>query len=278
MRPQFAFLDSGTGGIPYMLHLKEHFPDVRCVYLGDTAHFPYGEMKAQDVIECTQNVVDKIIATFNPEAIVIACNTMSVTALEALRIKFPDIPFVGTVPAIKLAASVSRNHRIGLLATRQSVENPYTDRLISSFASDCYVAKRGDPELIDFIEKKLFTATEEERLCAVAPAVEFFKSNGCDTIILGCTHFTHIAYDVEKAAGKDIRVVDSRDGVVKQAMKVLKEREEKLARNGNLQEKENACHAEDMTFYITGVRDSAAEKEYLTLSERLHIPYGGILI
>lgn len=286
MRPQFAFLDSGTGGIPYMLYLKQHFQDARCVYLGDTANFPYGEKSADEVIACTKKAVSLILERFNPEAIVIACNTMSVTALAAVREAFPSVPFVGTVPAIKLAAAVTENKCIGLLATRQSVSNPYTEKLIADFASDCRVVKRGDPDLIDFIEKKLFTASPEERVAAVTPAVEYFRSQGADTIILGCTHFIHMAEDIQKAAGSSVRVIDSRDGVVKQAMRVIgggaragaPKADESAARgNGLLKAAECALKggaAEDMTFFITGDGDRA---EYETLARNLKIPFGGKL-
>lgn len=281
MRPQFAFLDSGTGGIPYMLYLKQHFPEARCVYLGDTANFPYGEKSADEVIECTKKAVSLILDKFYPEAIVIACNTMSVTALAAVREAFPDVPFVGTVPAIKLAAAVTQNKCIGLLATRQSVSNPYTEKLISDFASDCRVIKRGDPDLIEFIEKKLFTASPEERVTAVTPAVDYFRSQGADTIILGCTHFIHMAEDIQKAAGNSVRVIDSRDGVVKQAMRVIggapKAEEAAVRGCGLLKAAESALKDrgfEDMTFFVTGDGDRA---EYETLARNLKIPFGGKL-
>ena len=288
--PFVAFLDSGTGGIPYMLHLQKKCPDVRCVYLGDTANFPYGEKTREQITDCAAAASRLLIERFSPDAIVVACNTISVTALSELREMFPSGPFVGTVPAIKLAAAVSPKKRIGLLATRQTVENAYTDRLVAEFASDCYIARRGDPELIDFVEKKLFTATQEERAAAVAPAIDFFRQHDVDTIILGCTHFIHMADDIQKAAGSSVLVVDSRDGVVNQTMRVLETCRAKFCRAGadiakssdpctkSAQAKKNTCSVENMTFYITGVRDAVAENEYRTLARNLGIPYGGKLI
>ncbi len=290
--PFVAFLDSGTGGIPYMLHLQKKCPDVRCVYLGDTANFPYGEKTREQITDCAAAASRLLIERFSPDAIVVACNTISVTALSELREMFPSVPFVGTVPAIKLAAAVSPKRRIGLLATRQTVENAYTDRLVAEFASDCYIVRRGDPDLIDFVEKKLFTATQEERAAAVAPAIEFFRQHEVDTIILGCTHFIHMADDIQKAAGSSVLVVDSRDGVVNQTMRVLdqvsngtpttdtKSAESCAGATGtkSAQAKKNTCSVENMTFYITGVRDTVAEDEYRTLARNLKIPYGGKLI
>ena len=261
----FAFLDSGTGGIPYMLYLKEKCPSVKCVYLGDTINFPYGEKSPEKICECAKSACELLINSFSPKAIVIACNTISVTALETLRKTFPNTPFVGTVPAIKLAAEVSKNHRIGLLATNQSVKNPYTDKLIKDFASDCYVAKLGEPNLIEFIEKNLFTATKEEIQNAIKPSMNFFKKEKVDTIILGCTHFLHISKEIEELAGSSIKIVDSREGVAKQALRVF---ENGAAKSSNLK-------IQDKTFFVTSEKTS--KEEYEILSKKLNLNYGGVL-
>ena len=266
----FAFLDSGTGGIPYMLALKEKRPEARCVYLGDTEHFPYGQKTRDEVVECASKAIDLIVRKWNPRSLVIACNTISVTALDGLRAKFPRLPIIGTVPAIRLAAKLSKNRKIGLLATNATVSNPYNERLVKDFASDCQVFNRGDPELIDFIERNLFSATKEERLAAVKPAIDFFREKGCDTIILGCTHFTHIASDMKEAAGDEVIVVDSREGVVNQAIKV----ESATPIENHIQEMELP---EDCTFFCTGYKNQKDEDEYRTLCSNFNIPWGGVV-
>lgn len=268
----FAFLDSGTGGIPYMLLLKEKSPERRCVYLGDTVHFPYGEKSFEEIVSCSSHAISQIIDRWNPRAVIIACNTISVTALDELRKLYPDLPIIGTVPAIKLAAKVSLNKKIGFLATNASVNHPYSQKLIDDFASDCQVLKRGDPDLIDFIEHRLFTATREEKMAAVMPAVDYFNSCGCDTIILGCTHFTHMAREIDEAfASKSWRkvfVVDSRDGVSNHALDVIKTAPEKP-------DSENL--PEDMTFFVTSLNGDDEKKEYETLCSKFHIPFGGCI-
>lgn len=268
----FAFLDSGTGGIPYMLLLKEKSPERRCVYLGDTVHFPYGEKSFEEIVSCSSHAISQIIDRWNPRAVIIACNTISVTALDELRKLYPGLPIIGTVPAIKLAAKVSLNKKIGFLATNASVNHPYSQKLIEDFASDCQVLKRGDPDLIDFIEHRLFTATREEKMAAVMPAVDYFNSCGCDTIILGCTHFTHMAREIDEAfASKSWRkvfVVDSRDGVSNHALDVIKTAPEKP-------DSENL--PEDMTFFVTSLNGDDEKKEYETLCDKFHIPFGGCI-
>lgn len=281
----FAFLDSGTGGIPYMMELKHKMPGARCVYVGDTAHFPYGEKSADEVTESAAASIAEIVRRWDPDTLVIACNTISVTSLAELRSRFSSLPIVGTVPAIRLAARVSRNKRIGLLATNATVRHPYCEDLIRKYAADCKIFKRGDPDLISFIEHSLFTATAEERMAAVQPAVSQFLDQGCDTIILGCTHFTHVAGSIAAAAGKDVQVVDSRDGVAKQALKVWQCAETEAgdaARTGTAAVQSPSASLPyrsdlpaDKSFFVTKLRSPEDEEEYRDLCASFRIPWGG---
>lgn len=269
MQVDFAFLDSGTGGIPYMLSLHEKLPSALSLYLGDTEHFPYGEKSSEEVTLCASQAIQKILDLWSPKAIVVACNTISVTALDSLRKRFPNLPIIGTVPAIKVAAEVTKNKKIGLLATNATVRHPYCQRLIQDFASDCSVSMRADPKLIDFIEKKYFNAGPKERLAAVKEAADFFKSQGCDTVILGCTHFTHIADEMRTACGKGITVVDSRDGVANQAIR-------KIHEERKFDGKEAKSPVKNLTFFVTKANGQELS-EYESLCKNLNIPFGGVI-
>ena len=275
MGVDFAFLDSGTGGIPYMLSLKEKVPNALCVYLGDTAHFPYGQKTQKEVVAAASKAVELIQKKWSPKTLIVACNTISVTALDDLRSRFPSLPIVGTVPAIKLAAKVTANKRVGLLATNATVRHPYSQKLIEDFASDCAVFKRGDPDLIDFIEK-LFTASRAERLAAVRPAVDYFAANDCDTIILGCTHFTHIADDIQAAAGDKVRVIDSREGVANQALRVFPGNQNCLQGQNAGGFKASETFPQDKSFFFTAATREQ-EEEYRAMCARFGIPFGGLV-
>lgn len=258
----FAFLDSGVGGLPYMQYLRNISPDSACVYVADTKNFPYGEKSEKEIIENACSCAQKIIQKWNPEAIVVACNTISVTALEEMRRRFPDTPFIGTVPAIKPAAQLSKTRKIGLLATNATVNHPYTKRLISDFASDCTIVSRGDPELISFIEHRFNSATEQERLDACVPAIEFFKEKKCDVIVLACTHFLNMPEYFQKAAGENIKVIDSREGVVKHSLEVVKK---------------VCCKNETSRLYVTGFTESNDTTSYKNLCIKFGLEFGGIL-
>jgi glutamate racemase len=303
----FVFIDSGVGGIPYMTTLMQRSPETSCIYVADTANFPYGEKTHEEVVKCVSELVEKIKLQFEPKVIVLACNTMSVNALDALRSEFSDVKFVGTVPAIKLAASVSKNRRIGLLATHATCENPYNIELKNKFAGDCTLVNRADPDLISFIEHNAFTASREECLAAVKPAVDFFRAENCDVVILGCTHFLNFTDVFEEACGADIKVVDSVDGVVRHSLEVLNsddDSKEKLVgdfkgvsplgervadKPTKRREPTQLAGAvrgatwlgsvgeTSPSLYITGFRDIEEENQYNVLCSRFGIKFGGLL-
>ena len=267
----FAFIDSGVGGIPYMLELLKKQPDSSCIYVADSVNFPYGPKTHEQVVECIVPLVEKIINRFDPAVIVLACNTISVNALEVLRSKFEGAKFVGTVPAIKLASSVSKKRCIGLLATKATCENPYNQELKDNFASDCKLVCRPDGELVSFIEKNAFTATKEECLAAVKPAVEFFRRNDCDVIILGCTHFLNFTQVFKEACAPDISVVDSVDGVVRQMIKVRGA----LRPLRQAQGPHGPQGPREPSLYITSTQNEDEQKKYEFICSHFNISFGG---
>lgn len=277
----FVFLDSGIGGVPYMMSLKQACGDARCVYVADTAHFPYGTKSSDEVADCASSAVSLILHKWKPDAVVIACNTISVAALKQLRLRFPNTPLVGTVPAIKLAAEVSKNHRIGLLATECTIRHLYTIKLEEKFASNCTVFSRGDGDLVRFIEHSFFTSSKAQRQQAVRPSVEYFLDNCCDVIILGCTHFTHIDKDITEAAGEGVKVVDSRNGVARQSLKIAAEHIKKHCFDiGDSLEglpDISTSMFPDGFLFVTGLKSACDFEEYQTLCSCMHLFWGGIL-
>lgn len=216
-----AFLDSGVGGLPYLAHARNFLKGCRFVYVADREHFPYGEKSRSEIVEAALSVAERLISRENPRLVVVACNTMSVVALEDLRARFP-VPFVGVVPAVKPAASVSKRRRVGVLATRQTVEGEYLHGLIERHAAGCEVVSLSSGGLVEFVEKELYRAGPREREERVHQEVERFTSEGIDALVLGCTHFLHLEREFRaQLAGRKILLVDSRDGVSRQARRVL---------------------------------------------------------
>lgn len=245
---QYAFLDSGIGGLPYYKRLTELCPDAACAYIADVKHFPYGEKTLDEVIALSKETVRKIIAVIHPQVIIIACNTISVSALSSLRKEFP-LPFVGTVPAIKPAASVSKNKKIAVLATERTVNDMYTQKLIEEFGGRCNFFMRADSVLVKKIEENVLTASDTEKQNAVLPAIEFFRAVGADTAVLGCTHFLHLRDVFIKMCAPGIQIVDSLDGVVNQALKISPFSVEYTTNSKNI-------------FFITAEKNRSIENTY----------------
>ncbi len=215
-----AFLDSGIGGLPYLEWLKERLPQESFVYLADNLNFPYGTKSKEQLVKIMSDTMNFLYRKYNPKAAVIACNTASVISLASLREEF-RFPIIGVVPAVKPAAFMSRKKRIGLMASNRTIEDSYTENLINEHASDCAVFRYAGTEIIDFIENKLCTATTEEATEIIRPAVDFFINNDVDILVLGCTHFLFLEKQLQSLLGDGISIIDSREGVGNQIIRVL---------------------------------------------------------
>jgi len=235
-----AFLDSGVGGLPYLAHARGFLPGRRLVYVADRENFPYGEKSRSEVVSATLSVAERLIRRENPRLVVVACNTMSVVALADLRARF-SVPFVGVVPAVKPAASLSRRKRVGVLATRRTVEGEYLHGLIEQHAAGCEVVSLSSAALVEFVEKGLYQAGAEEREKCVQQEVDRFTAEGIDALVLGCTHFLHLEREFRSLLdARKIVLVDSRDGVSRQAKRVLAADDGPASAGG------------DDTLYVTG--------------------------
>ena len=146
----------------------------------------------------------------------IACNTASTIALDHVRAAL-DIPVVGTVPAIKPAAELSKSRVIGVLGTEATVRQPYVDDLAARFAADCTVIRHGSPELVELAEAKLAgepidldaVARRARRRCAPPDA-----ATTIDVIVLACTHFPLLADEIA-AAWPGVALVDGGAGIAR---------------------------------------------------------------
>lgn len=260
MAKRYAFLDSGIGGLPYFEYFHAQVPQEKAVYVADTAHFPYGEKTREEVIRYAVEVSGRIINRFAPEVIVIVCNTISLAALDVLRTTY-SIPFVGTVPAVKPAAELSKKKHIGIIATGRTVHDPHLETLIRTYAAGCRIEMRADADLVFQIEHGLSTASDEEKKRAIEPAVRQFKEAGADTLILGCTHFLHLADSFIECAAPEITIIDSRPAVIAQALRVLPPVQGQDAGRS--------------TCYVTGALSDRVERLYRSYCSRFDLDWGG---
>ena len=190
MPESILVIDSGVGGLSICQSILAQQPTLQIIYFADSAYFPYGLMPEKELRARLIFIVGKMLALHRPKLVVLACNTVSTLVLPELRSMF-DIPFVGVVPAIKPAAILSKNKRIGLLATPATVSRPYTDQLIDDYAQGCEVIKVGSSELVDEAESLLNNHSVNQKVIdhILNPFRVTEDQLGVDTVVLGCTHF-----------------------------------------------------------------------------------------
>ena len=145
--PKILVFDSGLGGLTVFRALLERRPDAQFFYAADDLGFPYGPKSEAEVSGLVLSAMERLIAAHAPDCVVIACNTASTLVLPQLRERWPKIPFVGTVPAIKPAAEQSQSRLITILATPGTVARDYTRDLIDKFAGHCDVTLVGSQKL-----------------------------------------------------------------------------------------------------------------------------------
>jgi glutamate racemase len=256
-----AYIDSGVGGLPYLQWVKDKLPLENFLYIADTKNFPYGEKDQDEIVDIVTHLVKRLNEKGKPKLLVIACNTASVTALDAVR-KVVKIPVVGVVPAVKPAAEISKNKKIGVLATQRTVNGSYLKGLIKDFASSCQVEKIAGSGIVRFVENDFFTSDKSEQDKIISKAVEQFREKNVDTVVLGCTHFIFITDLLKSRLGEDIRIVDSRDGVGKQIIKLL--------RGANML---SELKTEDR-FYCTS---TVSEESYRKFADMFGLAYCGVI-
>ncbi len=204
-----------------MAELRALRPGLALHYLADTAGFPYGDKRPAELAVHLVALLDAAIAQLRPCLVVLACNTASVAGLESLRARF-DVPFVGCVPAIKWAASLSRTRCFGLLATPATVSRPYVADLVRRFAPDCAVLSHGARALAGLAEQR-FAGQEPDPGAIAAELSGLLDQPGAeriDTIVLGCTHYRLLMPELRRAA-PGVTWLDSAPAVARRAATLL---------------------------------------------------------
>ena len=209
------FFDSGVGGLSVLGPTLELLPNAPIVYAADSAGFPYGTKSEAELATRVPALLGRLVERFHPRLVVIACNTASTIALDHARAAL-DLPVVGTVPAIKPAAEMSKTRVIGVLGTEATVRQPYVDDLAAKFAADCTIIRHGSPQLVELAEAKL--AGEDVGIDAVRSAAEpmFAAPDGdrIDTVVLACTHFPLLAAEL-RTAFPNVAYVDGGPGIAR---------------------------------------------------------------
>ncbi|MBX8471020.1 MULTISPECIES: glutamate racemase [unclassified Pseudomonas] len=217
-----AVFDSGVGGLSVLAEIQQLLPNESLLYLGDCGHIPYGE-KTPEFIRQRCSVMAGFFREQGAKALVIACNTATVAGVADLRRDFPEWPIVGMEPAVKPAAAATRSGVVGVLATTGTLQSAKFAALLDRFATDVRVITQPCPGLVERIESGDLHSAELRAL--LKHYVDPLLANGCDTIILGCTHYPFLKPMLKSMIPESISLIDTGAAVARQLQRLLAERD-----------------------------------------------------
>jgi len=193
-------------------------------YAADDAFRPYGDKTEAQLRARLPELLAVLVNMVDPDAVVVACNTASTTALPAIRAAL-KIPVIGVVPAIKPAAEMSVTRAIGVLGTPGTVRRKYVDDLIEDFAPDCHVLLQGSTRLVAEAEKKLAGQPVNMDVLRAEIAPLFMGRVGADVdgVVLACTHFPLLRDELRAAVKQSVNWIDSGEAIARRLEDVLSE-------------------------------------------------------
>ncbi|WP_018142727.1 glutamate racemase [Alloscardovia criceti] len=216
--------DSGLGGISVVNEIHKLMPHEDIIFYGDSAHAPYGVRSTKDVQELSFRVADHLISQ-GVKAIVIACNTATSAAAQAMREAY-DIPIIGMEPALKLACDLGQGEpqHVIVTATPLTLREKKFANLMQRFSAVHTIEKQPCPKLVEIVEKgeignaDLVNATLREYM-------DHYDMNSVNSIVLGCTHFTYYHDYFRQILPEHVTIVDGNEGTARHLQEVLAQRD-----------------------------------------------------
>jgi glutamate racemase len=222
--PTILVFDSGLGGLTVLAELRKARPDARFVYAADDAGFPYGRLDEDLLVARVLAVMELLVARHAPDLVVVACNTASTLLLPHLRRRF-DMPFVGTVPAIKPAAGLSKSKRVSVLGTPGTVARDYTRDLIQTYAGDCKVMLVGARRLAALAEGELCgaPAPDADIRAEIEPCFVADGAGRTDVVVLACTHYPLLLPRLRRLAPWPVMWIDPAPAIARRMLQLTGE-------------------------------------------------------
>lgn len=209
--------DSGIGGLSVLRHLRELLPAENLLYVADSGHAPYGK-RTPDYVRDRSLAIGDFLRGQGAKALVVACNTATAAAVEALRAQF-SWPVIAMEPGIKPAVAASKRRLVGVLATAGTLESARFYALVNRFAGDVEIVTQPCPGLVEVVERGEQGSDEARAL--VDRYLTPLLARGVDVIVLGCTHYPFLRALIEERAGLGVEIVDTGPAVAREVKRRL---------------------------------------------------------
>ncbi len=216
-----GIFDSGVGGLTVARAIIDQLPHESITYVADTARQPYGPKRIAEVRAYALEVMDHLVE-HDVKMLVIACNSASAAVLRDARERY-DVPVVEVIqPATRRAVRATRTGRVGVIATRATIESmAYHDAFTA--APDVLLTGVAAPRLVEYVERG--ETASEELIEVVRGYLEPIQAAGCDTLILGCTHYPLLTGAISYVAGDGVTLVSSAEETAKDVYRILHDRD-----------------------------------------------------
>lgn len=217
-----AVFDSGVGGLTVLHECLVSLPHEDFVYLGDTARFPYGDRRPEELLAFARELAGILLGR-GAKLLVVACNSATAAALPALRGELEGtVPVVGVVtPESRLAAAATRNGRVGLIATPATVASGAYARALAEAAPGAELHAVASAELAPLIQEG--GEVDHRVVSCVEGLCKPLRRAGVDTVILGCTHYPLVRPVLQRALGRGVTVVSSGEAIAGEVESRLRE-------------------------------------------------------
>lgn len=236
--------DSGVGGLTVAREIMRQMPEERIVYFGDTARVPYGNKSCSTVIHFTRQII-RFLLTQDVKAIVIACNTATAYALEAVERELA-VPIIGVIHAgAKTAVASTKNGKIGIIGTEGTIRSGVYTRVLKEMRADIDVTGKPCPLLVPLVEEGLLHDSVTDEIAS--RYLSELKGKYIDTLVLGCTHYPLLRSTVGRLMGPEVTLVNPAYETALELKQVLEEK-------GLLCEPESNC-AEKYCFYVSDLAE-----------------------
>jgi glutamate racemase len=214
--------DSGVGGLTVVREMIRQLPDENIVYFGDTARVPYGSKSQNTIIRFSEQII-RFLKKKQVKAIVIACNTASALALDAVRDEF-DVPILGVViPGARAAVEATQNLNVGVVGTDATVQSGMYTKIIHGMNPEITVIEKACPLFVPLVEEgfKEHKVTEE----IIDFYLDSLNKTNIDAMILGCTHYPLLRSKIRSYMGDKIKIVNPAYETAMDLKKLLEDRD-----------------------------------------------------